>query len=51
MDKEKLTEWVNNFEIPDMPEFESPEVLEIGRVGVAYIELTLNGMLKEIEKL
>lgn len=51
MDKEKLTEWVNNFKIPDMPDIESREVLEIGRIGVEYIELTLHGMLKEIEKL
>ncbi|NQU04258.1 MAG: hypothetical protein HQ589_08935 [Syntrophaceae bacterium] len=50
-DKEKLTEWVNNFEIPDMPDIESREVLEIGRIGVEYIELTLHGMLKEIEEL
>lgn len=50
-DKEKLTEWVHALKIPDMPDFKSPEVLEIGRVGVAYIELTLHGMLKEVEEL
>lgn len=50
-DKELLTEWIHNFKIPNMPEIKKIEIKEIGRIGVEYIELTLNGMLKELDNI
>lgn len=49
-DKQKLTDWVHSVKMPPSPELESDELKTIYREGVAYLELCLNGMLKELDK-
>jgi len=50
-DKEKLIDWIKGYGTNPIPEIENKEVAEILRVGLEYINKTLNDMLIQVEEL
>ena len=50
-DKEKLIDWIKGYGTNPIPEIETPEVAEILKVGLEYIQETLHRMLRQVEEL
>jgi len=50
-DKEKLIDWIRGYGTNPIPEIETPEVAEILKVGLEYIQETLHRMLRQVEEL